>query len=97
MLRIDPDRATDAERTAAIAAAVADAAARIIVLVDRVAVDPSQRDVVSAIASTGADAVVVNTGIPLADDAAQWPIPLVQVRASSRLAALAARRLLVRD
>ena len=97
VLRIDPDRATDAERAAAIAAAVADAAARIIVLVDRVAVDPSQRDVVSAIASTGADAVVVNTGIPLADDAAQWPIPLVEVRASSRLAALAARRLLVRD
>jgi len=97
IIRVDPESADDGERAAAVAAAVADPAERVVVLVDRIAVDESQRQVVATVAAAGVDAAVVNTGIPVTTLSEAGSLPVVQVRASSRLSALAARAVLIWD
>lgn len=93
-LRVDAERAGDAEIADAVAGARAAAAerdARVVVLVDRIDTDEAQRRVVDAVAAADPDAVVVNVGLPGPDLA----LPVVDVRASSRIGAELAREALV--
>lgn len=90
-VRLDVARATDAERDAAIDAAIA-SEGRLVVLIDRPDVDERQRALVELAAARDPQAVVVNVGLasrhPL-------PLPVVEVAAASRVGAEAARALLL--
>ncbi|MGP6176056.1 glycoside hydrolase family 3 protein [Microbacterium sp. A196] len=90
-VRLDVARATDAERDAALDAAVA-AEGRLVVLIDRPDVDDDQRALVELAAARDREAVVVNVGL-----ASQHPLslPVVEVAAASRVGAEAARALLL--
>ena len=92
--RIDTERAGADEAAAAIAEARSAAVAsgsRIVVLVDRIDTDAMQRGFADAVADAAPDAVVVNVGLPSSGSA----LPVIDVRASSRIGAEAARALLV--
>jgi beta-N-acetylhexosaminidase len=92
--RIDAERATDAEVAGAVAEARAAAAAsgsRIVALVDRIDTDEAQRRFVDAVAAADPGAVVVNVGLP----GAAVALPVLDVRASSRIGAELAREVLV--
>ncbi|MDQ4215705.1 glycoside hydrolase family 3 protein [Microbacterium sp. ASV81] len=91
--RVDTTRVSAQEAAALIAAAGAAAAesgSRIVVLVDRLDTDGTQRAFVDAVAAVEPGAVVVNAGL----DAGSATLPVVEVRASSRIGAEAARELL---
>ncbi|MGN7862791.1 glycoside hydrolase family 3 N-terminal domain-containing protein [Microbacterium sp. 22303] len=93
--RVDVERAGAAEIAGAVDEARSAASAsgsRIAVLVDRIDTDEAQRRFVAAVADAAPGAVVVNVGLPGADVA----LPVVDVRASSRIAAELAREMLVR-
>jgi len=93
--RIDVERAGGADIAGAVDEARSAASAngsRIAVLVDRIDTDEAQRSFVAAVAGAAPGAVVVNVGLPGADVA----LPVVDVRAGSRIGAELARELLVR-
>ena len=60
-------------------------------LVDRIDTDATQRGFVDAVGEAAPDAVVVNVGLPSSGSA----LAVIDVRASSRIGAEAARALLV--
>jgi beta-N-acetylhexosaminidase len=82
--RMDPATATGSDLLAA-------GASPIVVLTDRAGVAGDQRSLIADLAAAQADAVVVNTGVPARD---ALPLPLIETRAASLLAARAADRLL---
>lgn len=90
-VRLDVARADEAERDAALDAAIA-AGGRLVLLIDRPDVDADQRALVELAARRVPDAAVVNVGLgtrhPL-------PVPVVEVAAASRIGAEAARTLLI--
>ncbi len=93
--RIDTVRASAAEAAAAIAAALAAATAsgsRLVVLVDRLDTDETQRAFTAAVAAADPGAVVVNAGL----SAGSAALAVIDVRASSRVGAEAARDMLTR-
>ncbi|MBS1906866.1 MAG: glycoside hydrolase family 3 protein [Actinobacteria bacterium] len=95
-VRIDPARLDDAERGAAVDAALAQAQGRrVAVLVDRIDTDPAQRALVAELAARAgglaADVVAVNVGLP-AEGAG---VPVIEVGAASRVGAEVARERLV--
>lgn len=90
-VRLDVDRATDAERDAALNAAIA-AGGRLVLLIDRPDVADAQRALVELASVRDPEAVVVNVGL-----SARHPLslPIVEVAAASRVGAEAARALLL--
>lgn len=94
--RIDTERASAEEAATAIAdarAAAHAAHARLVVLVDRLDTDETQRGFVAAVAVADPTAVVVNAGLP----AGSVTLPVIDVRASSRIGAEVAREVLLAD
>jgi beta-N-acetylhexosaminidase len=89
IIRLDADRASDAEVDAALDAAV-DEVARCVALVDRVDAGAPQRTMLDRIRSTRPEIVAVNVGLAV-DDAG----PVITAAAASLLAARAARRALL--
>jgi len=90
-VRLDTERADEAEAAAALAAAVS-ADGRVVVLLDRPDVDDAQRALVERAAAQDAHAVVVNVGLPARRS---LPLPVVEVGAASRVGAEAARAALL--
>lgn len=90
-VRLDVARASEAERDAALEAALA-AEGRLVLLIDRPDTDADQRALVEVAARRDPSAVVVNVGL-----AAQLPLllPVVEVAAASRVGAEAARAALL--
>lgn len=87
VVRVDVGAMTDDARTRAIADALAFRARRpVVALVDAVGVDGAQRHAVEQVGAVRPDAVVVNVGMP----GGPLALPVVHVRAASRLAAEAA-------
>lgn len=80
------------------AAAAAPAGVPLVVLVDRIGAGAGaggQREALERVAAVRADAVVVNVGMPNGTGpGARLPVPVLHVRAASRLAAAAAAELL---
>jgi len=94
--RLDPERTSAEERGQAIrdiAAAAEAAGARVTVLVDRIDTDEHQRSLLAEVATAAPGAAVVNVGLPAADVPAA--LPVVEVRAASRIGASVARERLV--
>ena len=91
-VRLDVERASDAERDAALEAATADAG-RLVLLVDRPEVEPAQRALIERAAALDAEAIVVNVGLPVRGDLA---LPVIDASAASRISAEVVRDLLTR-
>ncbi|MDR6867342.1 beta-N-acetylhexosaminidase [Microbacterium resistens] len=101
-VRLDTARATEAERAAAIGEIVAVAEAegvaegeslRVVVLVDRIDTDERQRSLLDAVALAAPSAAVVNVGLPA--EGAVGVLPILDVRAASRIGSAVARERLV--
>ncbi|WP_243233375.1 glycoside hydrolase family 3 protein [Microbacterium sp. CIAB417] len=88
--RLDVDRASEAERDAALEAARA-AGGRLVLLVDRPEVEPAQRALIEHVAARDSGAVVVNVGLPVRGE---LPLPFIDAAAASRISAEVARELL---
>ena len=93
--RLDPERATAQERGQAIGdiAAAEAAGARVTVLVDRIDTDEHQRSLLAEVARAVPGTAVVNVGLPAATVPAA--LPVIEVRAASRVGASVARERLV--
>ena len=91
-VRLDVERASDAERDAALEAATADAG-RLVLLVDRPEVEPAQRALIERVAALDAGAIVVNVGLPVRGELA---LPVIDASAASRVSAEVVRELLTR-
>ncbi|WP_460797065.1 glycoside hydrolase family 3 protein [Microbacterium sp. GXF0217] len=91
-VRLDAERATDAERDAALKTALA-AGGRLVLLVDRPEVEPAQRALIERAAGLDAEAIVVNVGLPVSGT---LPLPFVDAGAASRISAQVVHDLLVR-
>ncbi|MFB7251025.1 glycoside hydrolase family 3 protein [Microbacterium sp. NPDC056234] len=91
-VRLDVERASDAERDAALEDASAHGG-RVVLLVDRPEVELAQRTLVEHVAARRADAIVVNVGLPVQGE---LPLPVVDAGAASRISAEVARELLTR-
>ncbi|MGF6824021.1 beta-N-acetylhexosaminidase [Microbacterium sp. ZKA21] len=91
-VRLDVERASDAERDAALDAASA-AGGRVVLLVDRPEVEPAQRALIDQVAGRDAGAVVVNVGLPVRGE---LPLPFIDAAAASRVSAEVVRELLIR-
>ncbi|WP_295010541.1 glycoside hydrolase family 3 protein [uncultured Microbacterium sp.] len=92
--RIDTARASSVETTQAIAEArdaAERAGARLVVLVDRIDTDETQRALIADVADTVPSAVVVNTGL----GAGSATLPVIDVLASSRVGAEVVREVLL--
>ncbi|MFE2770627.1 glycoside hydrolase family 3 N-terminal domain-containing protein [Microbacterium resistens] len=95
-VRLDTAATDEDERRRAIAEAVAAADAtgfRVVVLVDRIDTDPAQRALVAEVAEAAPTAAVVNVGLPAGADAVI--LPVIDVRAASRIGSALARERLV--
>ncbi|GAA2904527.1 beta-N-acetylhexosaminidase [Microbacterium keratanolyticum] len=95
-VRVDTTEVSPEETSAAIAEAVRVASERdlqVIALVDRLHSSAAQRDLVAQVALAASDAVVVNVG--LASAQTELPLPLLDVRAASRIGAAVARERLI--
>lgn len=91
-VRLDVDRASDAEQDAALDAARADGG-RLVLLVDRPEVDPAQRGLIERVAGLDVGAVVVNVGLPVRGE---LPLPFVDAAAASRISGEVVHDLLLR-